>query len=352
MPVTKVEKKKNKTAEPKKSAGLISSVEAFIDYVDEFVERFQGAEMSEIPFHAPQAKSSQGALELEWDTLSSNVAALWRRGALLQVPTEKLQRLAPILTEQMEDGTVLDLIKVGEDIDEGDLDRMQKSVEAITITLCILSTKNMSQQVISEEAISTLCRLVQQIVSKNILVVYDEAGRDKKSKQIKAKDEGESEEEAEEPEKDDGKKEELKKFWKQTEKQLKFLPSKMSGILDKLATYVHRVKPQDRFVNPLLSVCFAILKVDSADMVLLQSAAVNFVAAVFLRVPQSRTSSLKGIIDNVMSKDAAQKKFRHFSVVAENSTTIHIQVTTALILQLLQSVTAIAPTPEDRKSVV
>lgn len=95
---------------------------------------------------------------------------------------------------------MLDLIKLGEEIDEGDLDRMQKAVEAVTITLCIVSTKNMSQQVINEEAISTLCRFVHQIVAKNILVVYDEVGRDKKSKQSKAKDE-ESEEEPEEQEK-------------------------------------------------------------------------------------------------------------------------------------------------------
>jgi non-homologous end joining protein Ku len=105
---------------------------------------------------------------------------------------------------------------------------MQKALDAAIISLDILTSKDVPDQLITQEMLDLMSKLLKQVLVQELLPLYDDSFRHKVAKkaQSKATDDGAMEEDAS----GEG---ENKKFWKAAERDLKFLPNKVATIFDK-----------------------------------------------------------------------------------------------------------------------
>jgi hypothetical protein len=91
-------------------------------------------------------------------------------------------------------------------------------------------------------------------------------------------------------------------------------------VLHRLEVVSRRVKVQDSYLSSWLDLTFTVLKVDSADVLTIQTAALGFVSTLFLREPRQRMQILDLLVSNAIGKgEVSKKKLRNFTVLGEDN---------------------------------
>jgi hypothetical protein len=250
---------------------------------------------------------------LTWDSLYRVILATSKHNGLDKVDIQLLDGLLPFLIECIMDGSNVLAITGGECSEDELLWRLVKSLDCSLICLMIMTAPNISRKLIKDEVLEAIINLMDKTSSRNWLPIFElecreslrrlvenEENKERISKYWKL---GVSEEDftEESTEKKSASKHSkitkvANEYWEKVSHQLRFIPVKISNILQRFSLFVRVETTQDKHIAALLKFCFQILKSDPRNR--LQPAVVQLIMSVFMQGNEQRRQA---ILDEVVS---------------------------------------------------
>ncbi|XP_066259899.1 nipped-B-like protein [Euwallacea similis] len=255
--------------------------------------------------------------------LCTESAKLKVLGAMEMIPTDKLTRLLSILELNIRGGDRISPI-TDEDNEsirqywlETTMERVMGAADACLISLYIMTSPNMSKKVYLEETIDRVVLYIKYHLSNTIFPSYDSTYKlDNKKK--------------------DGRK---KKTVPMSGKGITSLYTKISELVSLLSELMNIQVLTDTSVLHASSMGISPFFVENVSE--LQLACLKLVRAIFTRYETHRRLLLDDILASIARLPSTKRSLRTYRLNSEE----HIQMLTALVLQLIQCVVALPEKP-------
>ncbi|XP_012262390.2 nipped-B-like protein [Athalia rosae] len=271
--------------------------------------------------------------------LCSEAAKLKTLGAMESIPTDRLVRLLNILEKNIRDGArVSPLTDPDDDVDESRLwmelamERVQRAVDASLTSLYIMTSPNMPKHVYLEDVIDRIVLFmkfqlqntiypsfdpVYKIDSKNKADHFNASGRKKRAHTKEVR-----------------------------EKSILQVYNKMHALVGLLAELLNIQVLTDTSVLHASTLGVAPFFVESVSE--LQLSALKLVTVIFTKYEKHRRLLLDDILASIARLPSSKRSLRTYRLNSED----HIQMLTALVLQLIQCVVVLPDSlaPRDKQS--
>eukprot|EP00742_Colponemidia_sp_Colp-10_P010652 GILJ01011719.1.p1 GENE.GILJ01011719.1~~GILJ01011719.1.p1 ORF type:complete len:1804 (-),score=314.35 GILJ01011719.1:286-5187(-) len=264
------------------------------------------------------------------------------------VALDQLQKLLPMLEQLIQPGLSVDLLSISaveetenKSVSAETMSKILTSLEAALIYLK-LATAPTPKQFFIDEFVTSVIQLIKHQMLKSLLPIYDPTFRFSSGSVPVSdpKDEGADID-------DSGRKKKRKTisagssldFWKQrsVDKDTKTLLHKLCDLLDSVHELLLKEPFQDSWLLQLSTVTMPCFFVEGKEITLVQLCAMNVMRAMFCRYEQHRQVILEDMISSLIKLPSSKRAIRTYKISPSSS--VHIQMTSALLLQLLQSCT-------------
>lgn len=261
--------------------------------------------------------------------LCTEAAKLKTLGAMESIPTDKLVRLLNILEKNIRDGArVSPLVDPDDDVEEGRLwmqlamERVQRAVDASLIALHIMTSSNMPKTVYLEDVIDRIVLFMKFQLQNTIYPSFDPVYKtDTKNKTENYNSSGR---------KKRGHMKEVR------EKSILQVYNKMHELVGLLAELLSIQVLTDTSVLHASSLGVAPFFVESVSD--LQLSALKLVTIIFTKYEKHRRLLLDDILASIARLPSSKRSLRTYRLNSED----HIQMLTALVLQLIQCVVVLS----------
>lgn len=261
--------------------------------------------------------------------LCTEAAKLKTLGAMESIPTDKLVRLLNILEKNIRDGArVSPLVDPDDDVEEGRLwmqlamERVQRAVDASLIALHIMTSSNMPKTVYLEDVIDRIVLFMKFQLQNTIYPSFDPVYKiDTKNKTDNFNSSGR---------KKRGHMKEVR------EKSILQVYNKMHELVGLLAELLNIQVLTDTSVLHASSLGVAPFFVESVSD--LQLSALKLVTVIFTKYEKHRRLLLDDILASIARLPSSKRSLRTYRLNSED----HIQMLTALVLQLIQCVVVLS----------
>ncbi|EZA57826.1 Nipped-B-like protein [Ooceraea biroi] len=263
--------------------------------------------------------------------LCTEAAKLKTLGAMESIPTDRLVRLLNILEKNIRDGArVSPLVDPDDDVEEGRLwmqlamERVQRAVDASLIALHIMTSSNMPKTVYLEDVIDRIVLFMKFQLQNTIYPSFDPVYKiDTKNKTNNYNSSGR---------KKRGHMKEVR------EKSILQVYNKMHELVGLLAELLNIQVLTDTSVLHASSLGVAPFFVESVSD--LQLSALKLVTVIFTKYEKHRRLLLDDILASIARLPSSKRSLRTYRLNSED----HIQMLTALVLQLIQCVVVLSDT--------
>jgi len=261
--------------------------------------------------------------------LCTEAAKLKTLGAMESIPTDRLVRLLNILEKNIRDGArVSPLVDPDDDVEEGRLwmqlamERVQRAVDASLIALHIMTSSNMPKTVYLEDVIDRIVLFMKFQLQNTIYPSFDPVYKiDTKNKTDNYNSSGR---------KKRGHMKEVR------EKSILQVYNKMHELVGLLAELLNIQVLTDTSVLHASSLGVAPFFVESVSD--LQLSALKLVTVIFTKYEKHRRLLLDDILASIARLPSSKRSLRTYRLNSED----HIQMLTALVLQLIQCVVVLS----------
>lgn len=261
--------------------------------------------------------------------LCTEAAKLKTLGAMESIPTDRLVRLLNILEKNIRDGArVSPLVDPDDDVEEGRLwmqlamERVQRAVDASLIALHIMTSSNMPKTVYLEDVIDRIVLFMKFQLQNTIYPSFDPVYKiDTKNKTDNFNSSGR---------KKRGHMKEVR------EKSILQVYNKMHELVGLLAELLSIQVLTDTSVLHASSLGVAPFFVESVSD--LQLSALKLVTVIFTKYEKHRRLLLDDILASIARLPSSKRSLRTYRLNSED----HIQMLTALVLQLIQCVVVLS----------
>ncbi|XP_076161635.1 nipped-B cohesin loading factor [Ptiloglossa arizonensis] len=271
--------------------------------------------------------------------LCTEAAKLKALGAMESIPADRLVRLLNILEKNIRDGAkVSPLADPDDDIDESRLwtqlamERVQRAVDASLIALHIMTSSNMPKMVYLEDVIDRIVLFMKFQLQNTIYPSFDPVYKiDTKNKTDNYNSSGR---------KKRGHMKEVR------EKSILQVYNKMHELVGLLAELLNIQVLTDTSVLHASTLGVAPFFVESVSD--LQLSALKLVTVIFTKYEKHRRLLLDDILASIARLPSSKRSLRTYRLNSED----HIQMLTALVLQLIQCVVVLSDNiiPQQKKS--
>lgn len=266
--------------------------------------------------------------------LCTEAAKLKTLGAMESIPTDRLVRLLNILEKNIRDGArVSPLVDPDDDIEEGRLwmqlamERVQRAVDASLIALHIMTSSNMPKTVYLEDVIDRIVLFMKFQLQNTIYPSFDPVYKiDTKNKTDNFNSSGR---------KKRGHMKEVR------EKSILQVYNKMHELVGLLAELLNIQVLTDTSVLHASSLGVAPFFVESVSD--LQLSALKLVTVIFTKYEKHRRLLLDDILASIARLPSSKRSLRTYRLNSED----HIQMLTALVLQLIQCVVVLSDSKKE-----
>ncbi|KAG6556205.1 hypothetical protein Mapa_002146 [Marchantia paleacea] len=322
-------------------------VKGLCDLLDELFER------TDAPGEDEGEESGTFLSLAEIKTVAEDVADLRAKNALQHVPTERLIKLLSLLDRHIQRSQLRD-IDDEDDVDGESFVLVMSALEAVQISLLIMTVRSMPKQLYKEEIIDHIIEFSRYQIVHTVFSAYDPVYR-----QLHKKSGGELDEDDDDDDDDENGGKKGRRKGKATRAK-KNAPTRVSGsvsnVLHKLCSILGLLKDLlaverllDSTVLQLTKTVLATFSVDNIQ--LLQLKAIGVACMVFDVYPQHRTIIFDEIISQWWKLPSSKRSLRTFQLQDEDASK-QIQMLTALLIQLVQcsvslpNLEAAAPDPK------
>ncbi|KAL6432109.1 hypothetical protein ACFW04_006676 [Cataglyphis niger] len=268
--------------------------------------------------------------------LCTEAAKLKTLGAMESIPTDKLVRLLNILEKNIRDGArVSPLVDPDDDVEEGRLwmqlamERVQRAVDASLIALHIMTSSNMPKTVYLEDVIDRIVIFMKFQLQNTIYPSFDPVYKiDTKNKTDNFNSSGR---------KKRGHMKEVR------EKSILQVYNKMHELVGLLAELLNIQVLTDTSVLHASSLGVAPFFVESVSD--LQLSALKLVTVIFTKYEKHRRLLLDDILASIARLPSSKRSLRTYRLNSED----HIQMLTALVLQLIQCVVVLSDSKSSKE---
>lgn len=271
--------------------------------------------------------------------LCTEAAKLKALGAMESIPADRLVRLLNILEKNIRDGAkVSPLADPDDDVDESRLwtqlamERVQRAVDASLIALHIMTSSNMPKMVYLEDVIDRIVLFMKFQLQNTIYPSFDPVYKiDTKNKTDNYNSSGR---------KKRGHMKEVR------EKSILQVYNKMHELVGLLAELLNIQVLTDTSVLHASTLGVAPFFVESVSD--LQLSALKLVTVIFTKYEKHRRLLLDDILASIARLPSSKRSLRTYRLNSED----HIQMLTALVLQLIQCVVVLSDNiiPQQKKS--
>ncbi|XP_076681942.1 nipped-B cohesin loading factor isoform X1 [Andrena cerasifolii] len=271
--------------------------------------------------------------------LCTEAAKLKALGAMESIPPDRLVRLLNILEKNIRDGAkVSPLADPDDDVDESRLwtqlamERVQRAVDASLIALHIMTSSNMPKMVYLEDVIDRIVLFMKFQLQNTIYPSFDPVYKiDTKNKTDNYNSSGR---------KKRGHMKEVR------EKSILQVYNKMHELVGLLAELLNIQVLTDTSVLHASTLGVAPFFVESVSD--LQLSALKLVTVIFTKYEKHRRLLLDDILASIARLPSSKRSLRTYRLNSED----HIQMLTALVLQLIQCVVVLSDNiiPQQKKS--
>ncbi|XP_072750349.1 nipped-B protein [Anoplolepis gracilipes] len=268
--------------------------------------------------------------------LCTEAAKLKTLGAMESIPTDRLVRLLNILEKNIRDGArVSPLVDPDDDVEEGRLwmqlamERVQRAVDASLIALHIMTSSNMPKTVYLEDVIDRIVLFMKFQLQNTIYPSFDPVYKiDTKNKTDNFNSSGR---------KKRGHMKEVR------EKSILQVYNKMHELVGLLAELLNIQVLTDTSVLHASSLGVAPFFVESVSD--LQLSALKLVTVIFTKYEKHRRLLLDDILASIARLPSSKRSLRTYRLNSED----HIQMLTALVLQLIQCVVVLSDSKSSKE---
>ncbi|GAB1862925.1 Nipped-B protein [Camponotus japonicus] len=268
--------------------------------------------------------------------LCTEAAKLKTLGAMESIPTDRLVRLLNILEKNIRDGArVSPLVDPDDDVEEGRLwmqlamERVQRAVDASLIALHIMTSCNMPKTVYLEDVIDRIVLFMKFQLQNTIYPSFDPVYKiDTKNKTDNFNSSGR---------KKRGHMKEVR------EKSILQVYNKMHELVGLLAELLNIQVLTDTSVLHASSLGVAPFFVESVSD--LQLSALKLVTVIFTKYEKHRRLLLDDILASIARLPSSKRSLRTYRLNSED----HIQMLTALVLQLIQCVVVLSDSKSSKE---
>ncbi|KMQ98477.1 nipped-b-like protein, partial [Lasius niger] len=268
--------------------------------------------------------------------LCTEAAKLKTLGAMESIPTDRLVRLLNILEKNIRDGArVSPLVDPDDDVEEGRLwmqlamDRVQRAVDASLISLHIMTSSNMPKTVYLEDVIDRIVIFMKFQLQNTIYPSFDPVYKiDTKNKTDNFNSSGR---------KKRGHMKEVR------EKSILQVYNKTHELVGLLAELLNIQVLTDTSVLHASSLGVAPFFVESVSD--LQLSALKLVTVIFTKYEKHRRLLLDDILASIARLPSSKRSLRTYRLNSED----HIQMLTALVLQLIQCVVVLSDSKSSKE---
>ncbi|XP_029173318.1 nipped-B-like protein B [Nylanderia fulva] len=266
--------------------------------------------------------------------LCTEAAKLKTLGAMESIPTDRLVRLLNILEKNIRDGArVSPLVDPDDDVEEGRLwvqlamERVQRAVDASLIALHIMTSSNMPKTVYLEDVIDRIVLFMKFQLQNTIYPSFDPVYKvDTKNKTDNFNSSGR---------KKRGHMKEVR------EKSILQVYNKMHELVGLLAELLNIQVLTDTSVLHASTLGVAPFFVESVSD--LQLSALKLVTVIFTKYEKHRRLLLDDILASIARLPSSKRSLRTYRLNSED----HIQMLTALVLQLIQCVVVLSDSKKE-----
>lgn len=219
--------------------------------------------------------------------LGQTINQLKQGRVVSKVPFDDLQQLMPLLIQQIQHGTTIELDDLN---DKTVLDHVSSCIDAMNVILIIMSTEGVSPEFILEETAEIVLQLYKRFLSSVFVPGLDD-------------------------------------------KRIQRLVPTFCETMERLADFLATIMIQDRLILQCTSASLCVFELDSANL-MLQLSSIRILSAIFMKYSQHRELLLQDLLNMLIKLPTTKRTLRLFKLYDSKET---IQVITALILSLLQS---------------
>ena len=309
------------------------TVELIFENMEEVnMQEFEDAEKTGENGQVPELPPEILIPKYQLQDLSAETAKLKSQGAMESIPSEKVVKLLNILELNIRDGSkVIPLPTNSEDDDEEQdemwlelaMERVTRAADASLTVLHILTSKNMHKCVYNEDVIDRVAMFLRFQLANTIYPSYDPVYKEfSKNKNAYM----------------GGMKKKRSHAHQVRDKNIINLYSKCRELTDLLGDLVKITLLTDTTVLHISTIGVAPFFVESIPE--LQLAALKLVTNVFSKYEKHRKLLLDDILASIARLPSSKRSLRTYRL---NATT-HIQMLTALVLQLIQCVVILPKT--------
>ncbi|XP_012219437.1 nipped-B-like protein A [Linepithema humile] len=263
--------------------------------------------------------------------LCTEAAKLKTLGAMESIPSDRLVRLLNILEKNIRDGArVSPLVDPDDDVEEGRLwmqlamERVQRAVDASLIALHIMTSSNMPKTVYLEDVIDRIVLFMKFQLQNTIYPSFDPVYK------IDTKSKNKTDTFNSSGRKKRGHMKEVR------EKSILQVYNKMHELVGLLAELLNIQVLTDTSVLHASSLGVAPFFVESVSD--LQLSALRLVTIIFTKYEKHRRLLLDDILASIARLPSSKRSLRTYRLNSED----HIQMLTALVLQLIQCVVVLS----------
>ncbi|CAI7820732.1 unnamed protein product [Closterium sp. NIES-53] len=295
------------------------TVEGLSKALEDFLDMFESS------------SSDQGFRQMAWKSMSAwqETARKWREKKLLCfLPVDLLSRFLQVLEAQIDHGK-LSALKDDDNVSSEGFESAMMSLEAVHLSLLIMTSHGMPKQVFQEEVIEKIVECIRFHMSRNIFCVCDAVYR-----QAHADDDENAAgpDGAAEPSKAERKgRRKSKGIDGRASKAVSALMDKVCSILPIFAILLSVTRLPDSSVLQITKTGLEALSVDNVHLLQLKS--ILLITAIFRVYPHHRSLVMDEIALLLWKLHTGKKLSRTYHLM-ENSSTI--QLVSALLLQLFQ----------------
>ncbi|XP_065206815.1 nipped-B-like protein [Planococcus citri] len=264
--------------------------------------------------------------------LCSEAAKLKSLGCMESIPSDKLIRLLGILEKNIRSG-----IKVSPIADENDdeserklwmelaMERIMRAVDASLISLYVLTSPNMNKKVYLEDVIDKIILFTKYQLHNTIYPVYDPVYRTKQKK------------------KDTGSRKKKSNSRDVREKSIVSLYTKLVEIISLLSELLNIQPLTDNSILHLSTMGVGPFFVEGINE--LQLTSLKLVTSIFMKYEKHRKLLLDDILASMARLPNSKQSLRSYRLSSQE----HIQILTALVLQLIQCMVVLPKNAASRK---
>ncbi|XP_024530333.1 sister chromatid cohesion protein SCC2 isoform X2 [Selaginella moellendorffii] len=268
----------------------------------------------------------------EMKSISEEITSLHAKAAVSKIPSERLIKLLNFLDRHVRHAHLKE-IDEGDDVESDNFEIVMTALEAVQVTLMIMSSPKMPKQIYKEEVIDRIIEFTRYQIVHSVFTAYDPLYR-------QVHKNGGDEDEVDEEEEDEGKRGRRKsrsgKAKKLTSSRVSTAVSivlhKLCSILALLKDLLSVEKLLDSTILQLMKTVLGTFGVDNIQ--LLQLKAIGVASMVFNIYPQHQTVMIDELLSMLWKLPSSKKNLRTYHLPEEEHK--QIQMLVALLLQLVQ----------------